>query len=149
MKDSKFSTTFGKVCSIAFLVIMALIIIGLLGFLIYLDFYISKPAFTLIWIPLLPIFALISNRLMDHFVGDKTYGANWVDDARKGKGVVKQNKKRTQKVLTTFFECLLFALLIARFVVLLSSNKVFAIIGLICSVIGFISYFAVGVAHQE
>ncbi len=149
MKDSKFSTTLGKVLSIVSIVIMSIIVIGLLGLLVYLEFYISKPAFSLIWIPLLPTFALISNRFIEHLVGGKTYGANWIEDAKKGKGVVKHGKHRTQKVLTTFIECVLFALLIARFIVLLPVHKVLAIIGIVCSVIGFISYFAIGVIPTE
>ena len=127
MKDSEFSQKFGKVVSIILIVISSLIIIGLLGLLVYLDFHTSKPAFSLVWIVLLPIFGLIANRLIEHFIGDNGYGANWVSEARQGKGFVKQNKRRTRKVLTSFFECLLFVLLIIRFVALMSLNKVFSI----------------------
>ena len=149
MKDSKFSETLGKVFSIISLVLLSFIVVGLLGYLIYLDFHISKPAFSLIWIPLLPIFALISNKLFEHLFGDKTYNTNWIEEAKKGKGFLKQGKKRTRKVLTTFIECLLFALLIVRFVILLPLNKVFAVIGIACSAIGFIAYFAVGVIPTD
>ena len=148
MKKSK-SDTAEKVFYIITFTIMTLIVLGLLGYLIYLDFYISKSAFSLIWVALLPIFGLIANKLFEHFTGNKGYGANWVEDARKGKGIVKQNKRRMRKILTTFIECVMFALLLARFVVLFPLNKVFAIIGITCSAIGFISYFAIGVIPTE
>ena len=149
MKDSEFSTTAEKVFYMVSLVFMSTLVIALLGLLIFLEFYISKPAFTLIWIPLFPILGLICNRLSEHFIGGKIYGANWITDARKGKGLVKQTKRRTRKVLTTFIECTLFVLLIARFIVFLSTNKIFSIIGISFSAIGFVSYFIIGVIPTE
>ena len=148
MKNSN-SNTAEHILNTIISAVLGLTVLGLLGFLIYLDFYISKPSFSLIWILLLPIFGLIVNKITDNVSGDKPYNPNWIDTARKGKGIVKQNKRRTRKVVTTFIELVLFALLLIRFIALLSVNKIFAIIGIICSAICLVIYLIIGVIPTE
>lgn len=149
MKKSSFSDTIGNIFINLIFTLLILVVLGLAGFLLYLDFYISKPVFSLIWVILLPIFGLMATRLLDHFVGDKYYNPNWVYEARSGKGFVKPQKRQTKKILINFIECLLFILLLVRFIILAPLNKVCSIIGVSCSIVAIIAYFIIGIIPKS
>lgn len=148
----KFTKLSNKLCNFvvkAMFVFMILFILGLAGVFLWVDLSYSIPMVSLFWLLLLPAIGLIVNWHIGHFFGDEYYDTGLVIDGDSIFDVVKTPKYYSRRMFVCFIECFLFALLIIRFIFLFPFNFVISVIGIVCSIIGIIIYFIVGMSSYK
>ena len=146
MKFTRLSNKIGSVIVDTIFALMILFMLGIAGVFVYIDFYLSTPIFSLMWIPLLPGLGLAINWFLGKFFDDKYYNTGLVNEGRSVYDVEKTPKYYTRRMFVCFVECFLFVLLIIRFVFLFHLSIASSIIG---SIIGIVIYFIVGMSSYE
>ena len=149
MKYTKLSNKLGKFAVGTIFVIMILFILGLAGTFLWVDLSYPLPMLSLFWWLLLPTIGLAINWYIGHFFGDEYYNTGWVYEGRSVYDVVKTPRYYTRRMIVCFVECILFALLIIRFLFLFPFNVATSIIGIVGSIVGIIIYFIVGMRSYE
>ena len=149
MKYTKLSNKLGKFAVGTIFVIMILVILGLAGAFLWIDLSYPFPMLSLFWFLLLPTIGLAVNWFLGHFFGDEYYNTGSVYEGRSIQDVVKTPKYYTRRMFVCFVECILFALLIVRFLFLFPFNIATSIIGIVGSIVGIIIYFIVGMSSYE
>lgn len=162
MKYTKMSNKLG---SIVLGILMSMPIIFILvcfGGFVYLDFYLNNPLITLLWIMLLPTFGLGINWFIGHYFGDEYYNTGWVYEGRSVFDVVKTPKYYRRRMYLCIIECVLFVLLIIRFLSLMLftllgivgfwaalRESIVPLLGIVGCIIAIIIYYIVGKSSYE
>lgn len=149
MKHTKMTEKLKNILIKTASVIMILIQLGLVGVLLWADFTSPFYMISLVWLVMLPVVGLGVNWFIGPFFGDKYYNTGWVVEGRSVYDVEKTQKYYARRMYLCFIECSLFALLIVRYIFLISASSTIAIIGIIGAIIGFILYFIFGMSSYE
>ena len=99
-----------------FVITMVLIILGLMGGFVLVDFYADVPLLSFIWLMMIPVMGYCINWVLGYICGDEYYNTGMVVEGYSVFDVIKTPKYYRRRMICYFVECFLLFLLFIRFI---------------------------------